>query len=93
MAATDEERAIELRSVDRRLGMAALVVAIMSVIFVLALGPRLGGFERQNYQLRQELEGAQKEMAALRADVAQGLARVGGDGTCECPVAALRKLH
>ncbi len=61
----------ERRGTDRHWGSAGLIVALMSVVFVLALGPRLRGIEREQYQLRAELEGVRQEMAALRRDIAQ----------------------
>ncbi|HPT99498.1 MAG TPA: hypothetical protein PLU39_16680, partial [Armatimonadota bacterium] len=49
-----------------RFAVAALVISIMAVIFSLAIGPRLRGTEREQAEIRRELEGVRREIAALR---------------------------
>lgn len=67
----DEEKMAAPARDGGRFAVAALVISIMAVIFSLAIGPRLRGTEREQAQLRLELEGVRQEMAALRRDIAQ----------------------
>lgn len=51
--------------------MAALVVAVMAVVFVLAVGPRLRGIEREHARLQHEMDSLRQEMARLQREIAQ----------------------
>lgn len=64
------------RAAEARLGWAALVVAIMAVIFSLSVGPRLRGTERAQDGLRKEIDALRQELADVRQDLAQARAEL-----------------
>lgn len=53
---------------------AAVIIAVMAVVFSLAIGPRMRGTEREQYKLRNDITGLRQEMTALRRDLARARA-------------------